>query len=81
MTIQEQAQYLFGSAEEVRRLAYLAHNVPGYFLIASAILLFLAGLGFYRKRLTFGYNFLLLFISVVFTGFIFLSKGIQNIPT
>jgi len=81
MTIQEQAQYLFGSAEEVRRLAYLAHNVPGYFLIASAVLLFLAGLGFYRKRLTFGYNFLLLFISVVFTGFIFLSKGIQNIPT
>lgn len=80
MTIQEQAQYLFGSAEEVRRLAYLAHNVPGYFLIASAILLFLAGLGFHRKRLTYGYNYLLFFISIAFTGFIFLSKGPQNIP-
>lgn len=81
MTIQEQAQYLFGSAEEVRRLAYLAHNVPGYFLISSAILLFLAGLGIYKKHLTYAYNLLFLFISVVFTGFIFLSKGIENIPT
>lgn len=80
MTIQEKAQFLFGSAEEVRRLAYLAHNVPGYFLIVAAILLFIAGLGIYRKKLTYGYNFLLLFISIVFTGFIFLSKGVQNLP-
>jgi hypothetical protein len=81
MTIQEQAQSLFGSAEEVRKLAYLAHNIPGYFLIVAAIFIFLAGLGFHRKIFTLGYNYLLLFISITFTGFIFLSKGVINILT
>lgn len=81
MTIQEQAQQVFGSAEEVRKLAYLAHNIPGYFLIAAALLLFIAGLGIQKKRLTYGYNFLLLSISIIFTLFVSLSQGLQNFST
>jgi hypothetical protein len=80
MTLTEKVASLFSSAAEVRQIANLSHSIPGTVFIIVVILMLVAGFGYRTRVLTYTYSLLLLIFSTVFTGYIFLMKGLQNLP-
>lgn len=78
MTIEETVASLYTSPEEVRYIANIAHNIPGFVFIIAGVLILLAGLGYRKTLLTYSYAGLLFVFSTLFTSYIFVSNGIGN---
>lgn len=79
MNTTQKVALLFSSPAEVQQLANLAHQVSGILLIITAFLILLS----YNKKLQAslqrGYATLLIVTSLLFTSYILVSKGIQNL--
>ncbi len=80
MTFVEKVALLYQSAEEVRHISNLAHNIPGIIYCISAILYLLAWFGVKKRTITIIFSLGIILMTVAFIVSIgcFWSWGVMH---